>query len=155
MFLQRVRISQMEAATSSLSVQHIRSAIIVPLPFHCHGIEDQPPHLSHRPCSAWEGLCRQHLQRGQSHLPAVQSALRRGGHPTGERWSRCCVGRHPCPNLPTDCSPGDGRPSAVNPACQLSLRTHRKASRGKKTLSRFCIHACIHVYCRVQNYRLV
>ena len=46
----------MEASTSPLSVQHTRAAVIVPLSFHCHGIEDQPPHLSHRPCSTWEGL---------------------------------------------------------------------------------------------------
>ena len=67
--------------------------------FHCHSacsIEEQPtpPSLTLLPVG------RAVVASGEeelSHLPAVLSALGRGGHPLGERWSRC-VGRHLSPN---------------------------------------------------------
>ena len=133
----------MEASTSPLSVQHTRAAVIVPLSFHCHGIEDQPPHLTViDPAPRGKGC----------------GSICRGGRVICEQFSLVSVGGGTLLEsggpgvwvgtpVPSDCSPGDGRPSAVRPRVSPPRGLIARSREGKKTFRDFLlINYYIHKY---------
>ena len=125
----------MEASTSPLSVQHTRAAVIVPLSFHCHGIEDQPPHLTViDPAPRGKGC----------------GSICRGGRVICEQFSLLSVGggtllESDGPGVwvgtpvPSDCSPSDGRPSAVRPRVSPPRGLIARSREGKKTFRDFLL----------------
>ena len=126
----------MEAATSPSSVRHTRSAVIVPLPFHCHGIEEQPPHLSvidTAPRGKGSGsICigarviYQHFGllsvREGTLLESVGPGVRVGTP------------------VPTDCSPGDGRPCAVRPRVSPPRGLLARSRQGKTSFRDYLVN---------------
>ena len=137
----------MEASTSLLSVRHPTH----PVGCHC---STAIPLLWHRGAIAASPRSLAMLCVGRAVVASAEGAeasasssvcFPSGGYPIGERWSKFFWAGTP---VPTDCSPGDGRPSAVNPSpCQLSPGLIACGLAREKTLSTFlneykCI--CIH-----------
>ena len=89
--------------------------------------KEQPPQGSHWPCDSWEGLCGS-ICRGSRVTCQQFSLLSVGGDILLESAGRGVWAGTPGP---ADCSPGNGRPSAVHQPRQLSPRTHTWPHEGK------------------------